>query len=114
MRGLAFLVGALALFAVAGRPSPQVERRSRPRVAMAAPSLEPVQLPPVRVPAVASGAFALGAFAIGALAIGALAIGALAVGRLEIRKARLREVEIGDLMVRRFRIADEPPPPGTA
>ena len=58
--------------------------------------------------------FALGSLALGAFAVGALAIGALAVGKLEVRKARLREVEIDSLMVRRFSIADEDTPEGSA
>jgi hypothetical protein len=94
VRPLAFLVGSLALSAAA-RPARRIERRDS--------FAEPIQLPPVSAPAVAVGAFALGA-----LAVGALAIGALAIGRLEIRKARLREVEIDSLMVRRFKVIEEP------
>jgi hypothetical protein len=100
LRGLAVLVGALALAATGRRPA----RRARP-AALAWRDLEPVVLPPVSSPAVASGALALGA-----LAVGALAIGALAIGRLEIRQARLRKVEIDDLIVRRFRVVDGPAP----
>jgi hypothetical protein len=101
MRALAFLVGALALPALARAPTRGVSRRY-------AGALEPIASPPVSVPAVAAGAFALGA-----LAVGALAIGALAIGRLEVRKARLKEVEIGDLTVRRFRVDDGTRPQGT-
>jgi hypothetical protein len=101
MRGLAFLVGALALSAATRRHAPRRRIGSMRHAAIAMPEL--IQLPPVSVPAVAAGALALGA-----LAVGALAIGALAIGRLEIRKARLREVEIDDLTVRRFRIVDAP------
>jgi hypothetical protein len=108
LRGLAFLVGALALSAATRRPPVRAERNRgfHPGV-IAMPDLEPVLLPPVSTPALAAGALALGA-----LAVGALAIGALAVGRLDIREARLRKVEIDDLIVRRFRVVDGPVPPG--
>jgi len=102
MRALAFLVGALALPALARTPARRVSRRYAH-----AGGLEPIALPPASVPAVAVAAFALGA-----LAVGALAIGALAIGRLEVRKARFREVEIGDLTVSRFRVDDGAPPSG--
>ncbi len=100
MRGLAVLVGALALAATGRRPA----RRARP-AAVAWADLEAIELPPVSTPALAVGALALGA-----LAIGALAIGALAIGRLDIRQARLRKVEIDELTVRRFRVVETPEP----
>jgi hypothetical protein len=102
LRGLAVLVGALALV-VTGRRPPHRARQA----AVAWPELTPIRLPPVSTPALAVGAFALGA-----LAVGALAIGALAIGRLEIRKARLGEVEIDELTVRRFRVLETPEPGG--
>lgn len=95
MRGLAVLVGALALAATGRRPA----RRARP-AAVAWADLEAIELPPVSTPALA----------VGALALGALAIGALAIGRLDIRQARLRKVEIDELTVRRFRVLETPEP----
>jgi hypothetical protein len=95
VRGLAVLVGALALAATGRRPA----RRARP-AAVAWADLEPIELPPVSTPALA----------VGALALGALAIGALAIGRLDIRQARLRKVEIDELTVRRFRVVETPEP----
>lgn len=107
MRGLAFVVGAMCLAALA-RNSTSRERDVR-GVSHAgwAASL------PLKLPAVASGATALGtvaavSLAVGGLAIGALAVGALAVGALEIRKARLRKVEVDDLVVHRFRVFEAP------
>ncbi|HEX2446581.1 MAG TPA: hypothetical protein VHK26_00135 [Methyloceanibacter sp.] len=111
MRGLAFIVGAMCLAALARNSVPRVDARGVSHARSAGSS--PLKLPPVALPAVASGATALGtvavgSLAVGALAIGALAVGALAVGALEIRKARLREVEIDDLVVHRFRVVEDP------
>jgi hypothetical protein len=60
MRALAFLVGALALLALARAPARRVSRRYAH-----AGALEPIVSPPVSVPAVAAGAFALEAIAVG-------------------------------------------------
>ena len=107
LRGLAFIVGAMCLAALARSST------SREGDARGVNHARPAASLPLKLPAVASGATALGTAAVmsmaaGALAIGALAVGALAVGALEIRKARLRKVEIDDLLVRRLRVLEEP------
>ena len=107
MRGLALIVGAMCLAALARNSSPRGRDARGVSQARSAGSL------PLKLPAIASGATALGTVAVGSLAVGALAIGALAVvalavGALEIRKARLREVEIDDLVVHRFRVVEAP------
>ena len=107
MRGLAFIVGAMCLAALARNSIPRGYDARGVSHARSAGSL-PLKLPAVASGATALGTVAVGSLAVGALAIGALAVGALAVGALEIRKARLREVEIDDLVVHRFRVVEEP------
>ena len=107
MRGLAFIVGAMCLAALARNSAPRRDDAREASRARSAGSL-PLKLPAVASGATALGTVAVGSLAMGALAVGALAIGALAIGALEIRKARLREVEIDDLVVHRFRVVEEP------
>ena len=107
MRGLAWIVGAMCLAALARSSSLRGQDARDVRQARSAGSL-PLKLPALATGAAAVGTVAVGSLAVGALAIGALAVGALAIGALEIRKARLREVEIDDLVVHRFRVVEEP------